>query len=59
VSDRVLILAGELTPPDLRSLDAIHIATAQILSRVKTVVTYDGRLAKAARDMGWKVVAPS
>ena len=59
VSDRVLTLAGELTPPDLRSLDAIHLATAQILLRVKTVVTYDGRLAKAARDMGWNVVAPS
>ena len=59
VNDRVLNLAGELTPRDLRSLDAIQLATAQILLRVKIVVTYDGRLAKAAHDMGWKVVAPS
>src|SRR5687767_71476 len=31
VSDRVLNLAGELHPVTLRSLDAIHLATAKVL----------------------------
>src|SRR5438128_991562 len=31
VNERVLNLAGELQPPTLRSLDAIHLATAGLL----------------------------
>lgn len=58
VNDRVLRLAGELTPHGLRSLDAIHLATAKLLERVKLVVTYDARMAEAARAMKWKVAAP-
>ncbi len=58
VNDRVLRLAGELTPHGLRSLDAIHLATAKLLERVKLVVTYDARMAEAARGMKWKVSAP-
>ncbi len=59
VNDRVLRLAGQLTPHGLRSLDAIHLATAKLLERVKLVVTYDARMAEAARAMKWKVSAPS
>ena len=59
VNDRVLRLAGQLTPHGVRSLDAIHLATAKLLERVKLVVTYDARMAEAARAMKWKVSAPS
>ena len=49
ISDRVLGLAGELQPPGLRSLDAIHLATAQWLGRdLRHVVTYDERMMEAA-----------
>ena len=60
VSDRVLMLAGSLLPASLRSLDAIHLATAQLLGEdLARVVTYDERMAEAARAMGWRVVAPT
>ena len=59
INDRVLELAAQLSPHELRSLDAIHLATARLLATVKLVVTYDERLAKAARAMGWKIAAPT
>jgi hypothetical protein len=52
-------LAGELQPPDLRSLDAIHLATAQLLGQdFGRVVTYDERMAEAARFLRMRVVSP-
>lgn len=60
VSDRLLDVAAGLPPAGLRSLDAIHLATAQQLgSDLVRVVTYDDRLALAAQAAGWTVVAPS
>jgi predicted nucleic acid-binding protein len=60
VSDRVLALAGELQPVELRSLDAIHLATAQLLGKdLGRVVTYDERMAAGARVQGMRVVRPS
>jgi predicted nucleic acid-binding protein len=60
VNDRVLHLAGALLPLDLRSLDAIHLATAQRLGTdLAEVVTYDDRMATSARAMGYKVAAPN
>lgn len=60
ISDRLLEVAGRLLPPDLRSLDAVHLATVQRLGDdVARIVTYDDRMATAARGMGWTVVAPS
>jgi predicted nucleic acid-binding protein len=60
VNDRVLTIAGGLLPPDLRSLDAIHLATASLLGdTLGKVVTYDARMADAARQLGWSVVAPA
>jgi predicted nucleic acid-binding protein len=60
VNDRVLDVAASLPPTDLRSLDAIHLATAQQLgSSLARVVTYDDRMALAAASVGWTVVAPS
>jgi predicted nucleic acid-binding protein len=52
--------AGILRPPDLRSLDAIHLATARALgTNLSALVTYDERLAEAASWYGMQVVSPS
>lgn len=60
INDRVLANAGELLPPTLRSLDAVHLATALLLGgELKALVTYDDRMAVAAKALGFRVVAPS
>jgi predicted nucleic acid-binding protein len=60
VNDRVLNEAGSLLPFELRSLDAIHLATAGRLgAELGEVVTYDDRMAASARAMGYKVSAPT
>jgi len=52
--------AGALTPPELRSLDALHIAAALTLGQdLVEFVTYDDRMVKAARAHGLPVVSPS
>jgi predicted nucleic acid-binding protein len=59
VNDRILNVAGTLAPNELRSLDAIHLATAQRLgSDLGELVTYDDRLAAAAQAMGYRVSSP-
>ena len=59
VSDRVLELAGGLEPPGLRSLDAIHLATARRLGRdLGHVVTYDERMLEAASELGIRTASP-
>jgi len=51
--------AARLTPAELRSLDAIHLASALSLSPdLVGVVAYDERLASAARSAGLKVLSP-
>jgi predicted nucleic acid-binding protein len=48
-----------MQPAELRSLDAIHLASArQLGSSVKQIVTYDERMADAATASGWSVAAP-
>jgi predicted nucleic acid-binding protein len=45
VNDRVLDAAGVLLPADLRSLDAIHLATAQQLGGdLGQIVTHDDNM---------------
>ena len=52
-------LAGTIGPPGLRSLDAIHLATAlSIGDYPEAFVTYDERLATAARAAGFNVISP-
>ena len=47
-------------PPSLRTLDAIHLASALALgSEMDAFVTYDDRLAEAARALGLPVVRPA
>jgi predicted nucleic acid-binding protein len=51
--------AGRLGPADLRSLDAIHLATALDLGDdCDGIVTYDIRLAEASRQHDLVVLAP-
>ena len=51
--------AGRLAPDTLRSLDAIHLASALDLGDdLDGQVTYDERLAAAARSYGLSVVVP-
>jgi len=60
VNDRVLTAAGVLRPADLRSLDAIHLATAALFGdSLRRLITYDDRLAAAAVQIGWVVAAPA
>ncbi len=61
VIDRPLFeRASELDPAVLRSLDAIHLAAALTLGdELEGVVTYDVRLADAARVYGVEVLAPA
>jgi uncharacterized protein len=55
------IVDGAMNEPDrgLRSLDAIHLATARILApELEALVTYDDRLVKAATNAGLATVSP-
>ncbi|HEX6323073.1 MAG TPA: type II toxin-antitoxin system VapC family toxin [Vicinamibacterales bacterium] len=59
VSSEILRDAGHATPSTLRSLDAIHLASALSLKTADLeMVTYDDRLAEAARANGLTVVQP-
>ena len=60
IDEAVLDAAGLMDPPDLRSLDAIHLASALSLGEaLGALVTYDAQLASAARTSGLEVLAPS
>jgi predicted nucleic acid-binding protein len=60
VSDRILAESATLMPVNLRSLDAIHIATMRQLGpSIIRVLTYDVRMANAVGALGLTVVAPS
>lgn len=60
INDRTLDAAGLLTPMELRSLDAIHLASAEQLgSDLRAFVTYDERLAAAAAGRGLRVIQPA
>ncbi len=58
VTTDVLRRAGELVPASLRTLDAIHLATAMEVGPLAAVVSYDHRLTEAARANGLEVAAP-
>ena len=60
VSDTVLRDAGRLLPDDVRTLDAIHLATARRLGEdLARLVTYDTRMRAAAESLGIDVAAPA
>jgi uncharacterized protein len=60
INDRILDAAGTMPPAALRSLDAIHLATAQQLGTdLARIVTYDDRMAAAANQLGLTVARPT
>lgn len=60
INDRILRIAGAMLPFELRSLDAIHLATASVLGDDLTgVCTYDERMASAAVRLGFLVATPT
>lgn len=60
LDDSLLDAAGMLEPLALRSLDAIHLAAAQLVApALRAVVTYDRRMAEAAASLGFPVAAPA
>jgi uncharacterized protein len=58
LNNRLLDAAATKLPPDLRTLDAIHLAAAMTAPDLRAIVTYDRRLADAAATAGLAVVAP-
>jgi uncharacterized protein len=60
IDRRVLAGAAALEPAALRTLDAIHLATAlSIREDLQAVVTYDWRLTAAAQRAQLEVLAPA
>ncbi len=60
--DTALLDAAAMLVPGtfLRTLDAIHLASAQLLTAdLRAVLTYDQRMATAARALGLTVDTPS
>ena len=56
----VLDNAATLDPLSLRTLDAIHLATASLLARSQAVlVSYDDRLMRAADQLRMQVASPA
>lgn len=59
IDDRILDAAGILEPKILRTLDAIHLATALTLGDdLDAIVTYDDRMTEAARLLGLSTQRP-
>jgi predicted nucleic acid-binding protein len=59
LNESIRTRAAMLEPRSLRSLDAIHIATAlDLMSDLEGVVTYDSRQAEAARAVTLVVFSP-
>lgn len=59
INDRVLGSAGALLPAQLRSLDAIHLASALRLGNdLSSLVSYDDRMLDAARHLGISIASP-
>jgi hypothetical protein len=59
VDDRILDSAGIIDAQVLRTLDAIHIATAMALGDdLEAIVTYDARMVAAATSLGLVTASP-
>jgi uncharacterized protein len=60
LTDAVVNMAAQLEPPLLRSLDAVHLASALLLQpRLDTLVTYDRRMLAVAQMAGLRTAAPT
>lgn len=60
IDEAILDEAAKAEPRSLRSLDAIHLTSAQTVgSALAELITYDRRLAEAAESVGIPVSAPA
>jgi predicted nucleic acid-binding protein len=60
IGARIADESAVISPPSVRTLDAIHLATAMsVHPDLDAFVTYDNRLAAAARALGLPVVSPA
>ena len=59
IDEPLLRDAAALSPTGLRSLDAVHLATALSLDGLDVVVTYDRRFDAAASEAGLAVKSPA
>jgi predicted nucleic acid-binding protein len=53
-----LAAAAQLPPPEVRTLDALHLASAAEVGDLEVLVTYDRRMRTAAIDYGLSVQSP-
>lgn len=59
VSSTILAEARDITPHELRSLDAIHLACATSVKRASvSLVSYDKQLIAAAKQNGLEAISP-
>ena len=59
IDDRILDTAGTVAPDVLRTLDAIHLASAMAIGDdLEVIVTYDDRMVDAARFIGLPTATP-
>lgn len=60
IDANVLETAGLAVPAHIRSLDAIHLATAlRLADELEAIVTYDRRMIEGARALGLPVASPA
>lgn len=58
LSEQVVSVAERLGPTTLRSLDAIHLASAALLN-IDLVCAYDQRMLTAAAELGFRTISPA
>lgn len=58
IDDDVLSLAGRLAPGSLRTLDALHVASALQVSPLTAFISYDRRQLEAAVRAGLPTASP-
>ena len=59
LADDLLDTAGRLGSAPVRSLDAVHLASALRVTPLTALLTYDHRMADAAGALGLPVAAPA
>jgi predicted nucleic acid-binding protein len=60
IDDEILDRAAEISPLNIRTLDAIHLATATLMGpNLEVLVTYDRRMIEAAQLYGLPIASPA
>jgi len=57
ITTQVVDIAQRLRPASIRSLDAIHLASATLLG-ADLVCAYDQRLLEGAEELGFRTLSP-